>query len=48
MNGKRLHNVGTLGPGVHYLFECWSYGPSRGLGVIRGGKTFNRRDYADE
>ena len=48
MNGQRLHNVGTLGPGVHYLFVCWACGPSRGLGVIREGKTFNERDRADE
>lgn len=40
--------VGTLGRGVHYLLVYWASGPSQGLGVVQGGKIFDRRDCVSE
>lgn len=40
--------VGTLGRGFHYLLVYWASGPSQGLGVVQGGKIFDRRDCVSE
>ena len=39
----KIHIVGTLGPGVHYLFVYWACGPSRGLRVVRWGKSLTKK-----
>ena len=37
-----------IGPRVLYLFVYWACGPSQELGVVRGGKIFDRRDYVSK